>query len=362
MPVLEVVTFGAFAEVQRVDHGGDRRRRGRSGPATSRCSDVRSENERAASSELAQTCRCGCSRSARWRSRRATLQAAARAARARRRSTPPPPTVIAGGASPDFRTVTIDKGTRGRAAARHGGDLRRPASSAASSCRAPRAAKVQLLIDRNAAAGALIERTRAQGVVVGTGTATLRMEYVPGTADVKVGRPRRDLRHRRHLPEGLRDRSDRIGRARRRRRSAPSSVRPAVDFSSLEEVLVVLTPPRRTRGAEADAEPRRSRGARVRAVGVLIAIALALALQTTLARFRRRRHGGARSGAGRVVYVALTSGPVTGMLAGSVAGLIQDALSSGVIGIGGLAKTIVGFLVGRDRHSSSSSRRRCRGS
>ena len=34
------------------------------------------------------------------------------------------------------------------------------------------------------------------------------------------------------------------------------------------------------------------------------------------------------------------------MLAGSVAGLIQDALSSGVIGIGGLAKTIVGFLVG----------------
>jgi len=48
-----------------------------------------------------------------------------------------------------------------------------------------------------------------------------------------------------------------------------------------------------------------------------------------------------------VVYVALTTGPGTGMLAGSVAGLIQDALSSGgVIGIGGLAKSIVGFLVG----------------
>ena len=34
------------------------------------------------------------------------------------------------------------------------------------------------------------------------------------------------------------------------------------------------------------------------------------------------------------------------MLAGSVAGMIQDALSSGVIGIGGLAKSIVGFLAG----------------
>ena len=33
-----------------------------------------------------------------------------------------------------------------------------------------RAAKVQLLVDRNAAAGALIERSRAQGVVVGAAT------------------------------------------------------------------------------------------------------------------------------------------------------------------------------------------------
>src|SRR6185436_974088 len=47
-----------------------------------------------------------------------------------------------------------------------------------------------------------------------------------------------------------------------------------------------------------------------------------------------------------VVYVALTSGPVTGMLAGSIAGIIQDALSSGTVGIGGLAKAIVGFAAG----------------
>jgi len=47
-----------------------------------------------------------------------------------------------------------------------------------------------------------------------------------------------------------------------------------------------------------------------------------------------------------VVYIALTSGPVSGMMAGSVAGLIQDSLSTGVVGIGGLAKATVGFVVG----------------
>jgi len=46
------------------------------------------------------------------------------------------------------------------------------------------------------------------------------------------------------------------------------------------------------------------------------------------------------------VYLALTMGPATGVLAGALAGLVQDALSSNVIGIGGLAKTLVGFLAG----------------
>lgn len=84
----------------------------------------------------------------------------------------------------------------------------------------------------------------------------------------------------------------------------------------------------------------------MKAVGVLIAIALALALQTTLARFVVGGTAALDLVLVVVTYVALTSGPVTGMLAGSVAGITQDALSSGVIGIGGLAKSIVGFLAG----------------
>ncbi len=48
-----------------------------------------------------------------------------------------------------------------------------------------------------------------------------------------------------------------------------------------------------------------------------------------------------------VVYIALTAGPTSGVLAGACAGLAQDALSSGIIGIGGLAKTVVGYIVGQ---------------
>ena len=84
----------------------------------------------------------------------------------------------------------------------------------------------------------------------------------------------------------------------------------------------------------------------MKVVGVLVATALALALQTTLARFLVGGTVALDLVLVVVVYVALTSGPVTGMFAGSLAGIIQDALSSGVIGVGGLAKSIVGFVIG----------------
>jgi rod shape-determining protein MreD len=84
----------------------------------------------------------------------------------------------------------------------------------------------------------------------------------------------------------------------------------------------------------------------VKSVAVMLAVAIAVALQTTLARFLARGTLAVDFVLIAVVYVALTSGPVTGLLSGTFAGLVQDALSSGVIGIGGLAKTVVGFLAG----------------
>jgi rod shape-determining protein MreD len=84
----------------------------------------------------------------------------------------------------------------------------------------------------------------------------------------------------------------------------------------------------------------------MRAVGVLGALAIALVLQTTLA-------GVSMEGATRVnlvlvavVYVALAFGAVSGLLAGSAGGLVQDALAGGIVGTGGLSMSVVGFLVG----------------
>jgi rod shape-determining protein MreD len=83
----------------------------------------------------------------------------------------------------------------------------------------------------------------------------------------------------------------------------------------------------------------------VKVAGVVLATALAIALQTTLGRFIRTNVG-IDLVLVVVVYAGLSGGPVTGLITGTVAGLLQDALSSPIIGIGGLAKTVVGFLVG----------------
>lgn len=84
----------------------------------------------------------------------------------------------------------------------------------------------------------------------------------------------------------------------------------------------------------------------MKAAGVILAVAAALALQTTLAGFVLGSTVAVDLALVVVVYVALSWGPVTGLLTGALAGLVQDALASGVIGIGGLAKTVVGFLAG----------------
>lgn len=83
----------------------------------------------------------------------------------------------------------------------------------------------------------------------------------------------------------------------------------------------------------------------MRAAAVVLMLIGALTLQTTMAQLL----------VGRmtldlvlvaVVSIALLFGPVAGLLAGTVGGLAQDALSGGIIGIGGLAKTLVGFVAG----------------
>jgi rod shape-determining protein MreC len=148
--------------------------------------------------------------------------------------------IIGAAATPDFRTLTIDKGTRD--GVRADMSVIAPAGIVGRLVvPSVRSAKVQLLIDRNAAAGAIIERTRAQGVVVGGGDDRLRMEYVSEVFDVVVG----DVVLTSGI-DGIYPRGFIIGKVESIERSGGAykriTIKPAVDFSSLEEVLVVLTP------------------------------------------------------------------------------------------------------------------------
>jgi rod shape-determining protein MreC len=252
IPILETVTFGAFAEVQRAVTGGvSGIRHGWSGYVGLR--QVRTENE-SLKRELADA-------------RVAIQEQQALVARAKglerllelRDHTEPKTTsanVIGAAATPDFRTITVDKGTRdglradmaviapagivGRVVVPSGG-----------------AAKVQLLIDRNAAAGALIERSRAQGVVTGSGDDRLLLENVSEASDVQTG----DAVVTSGI-EGIYPKGFIIGKVESIEKNGPAYkriiVRPAVDFSALEDVLIVVTP---TPAREAaDTAPKSGRG------------------------------------------------------------------------------------------------------
>lgn len=236
VPVLEAVTFGIFAEVQRgVSAAASGVRRLWSGYAGLR--GVRAENEElkrqlAAAQVAVQEQRALADR-ARGLERllelrdRLNLQTIAAE-------------IIAAGATPDFRTLTIDKGTSSglkpdMAVLAPAGIVGRVVVPSG------RAAKVQLLIDRNAAAGALIERSRAQGVAIGEGTDRLRLEYVSEVADVVAG----DVVVTSGI-DGIYPKGFVIGRVEAVEKSGTAykriTVKPAVDFSGIEEVLVVLTP------------------------------------------------------------------------------------------------------------------------
>jgi len=135
--------------------------------------------------------------------------------------------------APMISAAAVRMSVRSRSSSR----VCRPRARSASA----RAAKVQLLIDRNAAAGALIERSRAQGVALGAGDERLRLEYVSETSDVVVG----DLVVTSGI-DGIYPKGFTIGHVDTVEKSGPAykriTVKPAVNFSSLETVLVVLTP------------------------------------------------------------------------------------------------------------------------
>jgi rod shape-determining protein MreC len=162
--------------------------------------------------------------------------------------------VIAGNPNPGILTVTIDRGSadgvqENMAVIAPTGVVGRVVGSPAA-----HAARVQLIIDRHAAAAALSERTRAGGMVVGqddSGKSPLRMELVSNLADLKV-----DDVIVTSGAEGIYPKGFAIGRVASVERGTglylAVTVRPVVDLRSLEEVLVVLVPARPATKVDAD--------------------------------------------------------------------------------------------------------------
>ena len=158
--------------------------------------------------------------------------------------------VIGADATPWFRTFTVDRGTgdgvrQDLAVIAPNGVVGRVVGTPG-----PRASKVQLLIDRNAAAGALIEGTRAAGVVTGVdGQSLLRMDYVSNLEDVQIGDAVVTSGTDGIYPKGFI-----IGTVADVRRGddlyKSILVAPVVEFAKLEDVLIVLNDDRFTQAEE----------------------------------------------------------------------------------------------------------------
>jgi rod shape-determining protein MreC len=160
----------------------------------------------------------------------------------------PMETLVAGVVSRDgvpwFRTLTIDRGTAAGVA------LNAPVMSPTGVVGrviavGPHAARVQVLLDRDSAAGVLIERSRVSGVVSGqvvqpeTGTEDLILKYVSERADVAIGDVVVTSGFDRIYPKGLVvGRISYVGEGSGLLKEI--RVEPSARFERLEEVLVVL--------------------------------------------------------------------------------------------------------------------------
>jgi rod shape-determining protein MreC len=154
--------------------------------------------------------------------------------------------VIAGDPSPGALTITIDRGSADgvradMAVIAPGGVVgrvfRQPTAHASS---------VQLLIGHSAAAGAIIERIQAGGVAVGLGVGEdppINLNFINKSYEIAVGDTVVTSGQDGIFPAGFL-----IGKVERVDRGGSTTfktiaIRPAVNFSHLSVVLVVLDPP-----------------------------------------------------------------------------------------------------------------------
>ena len=103
------------------------------------------------------------------------------------------------------------------------------------------ASKVLLFIDENSNVGAIVQRTRTQGIISGAGPRGLILKYISKTQDVKEGDVIVSSGMGGVFPKGLL-----IGQVSHVDRQDDGlflkiNVAPFVDFSKLEEILILVS-------------------------------------------------------------------------------------------------------------------------
>lgn len=143
-----------------------------------------------------------------------------------------------------FKTILVDRGSR--AGVRRNLPVVAPDGLVGRVIEVtPSTAKVQLITDPVSASGALMQRTRVTGIVIGNLDAGLRVRYLPLLADVVVGDEVVTSGMGGVFPKGIP-----IGHVTTVERKGgalfqEATLQPKVDLSRLEEVLILM-----------DAEPR----------------------------------------------------------------------------------------------------------
>ena len=140
-----------------------------------------------------------------------------------------------------FRTILIDRGTNA--------GIRRHMTVVAGEGLVGRvvdvtalASRVQLITDPESAVGCLVQRSRVTGVATGSQGGTVQIRYLPQMADVTVGDRVITSGMGGTIPKGIP-----LGRVIRSSRPSgalfqETEVQPLVNFSRLEEVLVLKQP------------------------------------------------------------------------------------------------------------------------
>jgi rod shape-determining protein MreC len=150
--------------------------------------------------------------------------------------------VIAGNPQPGSLEVTIDRGSADGVEPNMAVIGSRGIIGRVIGPLAPHAARVQLIVGKSAAAGAVLEKSNVGGVVVGgEKDPPLRLEYIPNLVDVQPGERVLTSGQDDIYPSGFV-----IGVVEKAEKGSDGhrqiSVRPAVDVSHLEVVLVILRP------------------------------------------------------------------------------------------------------------------------